>query len=209
MSIYLLSESTQEGVISMPLIEVVYREIQIDLSGYDALLFTSKNGVRAIDKINKHWQKIPSYAIGEGTACSIESLGGLVAYTAKSSYGDSFALELLTILQNKKVLFCRAKEVLSNLEDILTKGGIALDCQVVYETHCKLGNLPQKLHKNAVIIFTSPSTIKCFFKVFAWDESYKAVCIGQKTAAFLPKNISTLVSSQQSIAHCVALAKTL
>lgn len=209
MSIYLLGEGAQEGVISMPLIEVAYKKIQIDLSDYDALLFTSKNGVRALDKINKHWQKIPSYAIGEGTANTIETLGGLVAYTAKSSYGDSFALELLSFLQNKKVLFCRAQKVLSDLENILREGGIALDSQVVYETHCRLGDLPQKLHKNAIIIFTSPSTIKCFFKVFTWDESYKAVCIGKKTAAFLPKDISPLISSQQSIVHCIALAKSL
>ena len=62
MNIYLLSDTFYEGVVNLPQIKVTCKEIELDLSSYDALIFSSKNGVRAIDYINKNWKKIPSYS---------------------------------------------------------------------------------------------------------------------------------------------------
>jgi uroporphyrinogen-III synthase len=209
MSIYLLSESRYEEVINLALIKSTCKEIALDLKSYEALIFSSKNAVKAIDKINKNWRKIPSFCIGEATAHEVKSLGGIVRYVAQSSYGDDFALELIEKLQNKKTIFLRAKIVLSSLEKILVDAGIDLDSKVIYETTCKDDNLVKELEKNSIIIFTSPSTLKCFFKHFSWDNSYKAVCIGKVTAQALPSNISPYISETQSIASCIDLAKTL
>ena len=126
MSIYLLSDTFHEGVVNLPQIKVICRDIELDLTPYDALIFSSKNAVKAIEKINKVWRKIPSYAIGEPTAKSITKLNGNLVFTSNSSYGDDFAQEIYPKLKGKKVLFLRAKKVLSNLENILKEAGADL-----------------------------------------------------------------------------------
>jgi len=208
MSIYLLSDTFHEEVVNLPQIRVTCRDIELDLSSYDALIFSSKNGVKALEKINKNWRKIPAYVIGKVTAKEIENLDGNLVYTSNSSYGDDFAQEISPKLNGKKVLFLRAKKVLSDLENILKKANIDLTSQIVYETTCR-EKKSEKLLKNSVIIFTSPSTISCFFNNYKWDKSYQAVCIGNVTARALPSEISLHVSKTQTIEACIVLAKTL
>jgi len=208
LSIYLLSDTYHKGVINLPQIKVTCRDINLDLSSYNALIFSSKNGVKAISKININWKNILSYAIGMPTANLIKKEGGQVKYIANSSYGDDFAKELIPLLKEKKVLFIRAKTVLSDLEDILKNAGIDLTSQVVYETTCK-EKTDDKIEENSVFIFTSPSTVKCFFKNHKWQNSYKAVCIGDVTAKSFPFDISLHVSKIQTIPGCIELAKTL
>ena len=209
MSIYLLSDTFHEGVVNLPQIKVTCKEIELDLTPYDALVFSSKNGVKAIENINKNWQKIPSYAIGEPTAKTITKLNGNLVYTSDSSYGDDFAQEICPELKGKKVLFLRAKKVLSNLENILKQSGIDLKSEVVYETTCKEKKPLHVESENSVFIFTSPSTVECFFSNYKWLDTYQAVCIGDVTAKALPKNISLHVSKVQSIQSCIKIAKTL
>jgi len=209
LSIYLLSESSFEGVVNLPLIKSTCNDIDVDLSAYDALIFTSKNGVRAIDKINQNWKEISSYAIGKPTADEVDRLDGSLEFIAKSSYGDDFANELKVVLKGKKVLFLRAKIVLSNLEGILRDEGIDINSIAVYDTTCNDELKPKNLKKKSIIIFTSPSTIECFFKYFQWDDTNIAVCIGSKTLSLLPKYITSHMSKEQTIISCIELAKSL
>jgi uroporphyrinogen-III synthase len=207
LSIYLLSDSFHEGVVNLPQIKVVFKDIELDLETYDALIFSSKNSVKAIDKINSEWKKIPAYSIGQPTSKEIEKYGGNLVYTAKSSYGDNFAKEILSKLTNKKVLFLRAKKILSNLEKILKDGGIQIESQIVYETICNEQiSLHVKKEKSA-FIFTSPSTVECFLKHYEWQNDYIAICIGNVTANALPKNIPAHISKIQTIPACIELAK--
>jgi uroporphyrinogen-III synthase len=180
----------------------------LDLSPYDALIFSSKNGVKAISKINQKWKDIPSYAIGIPTSNFIQKEGGQVAYVSHSAYGNDFAKELVSKLKGKKVLFLRAQVVLSDLEAILKSAGIDLTSQVVYETTCK-EQVDVRLKENSVFIFTSPSTVECFFEHYEWRSDYKAVCIGDVTAKSFPIDISLHVSKIQTIPACIELAKTL
>jgi len=208
LSIYLLSDSHHEGVTNLPQIKILYKEMHLDLSSYDALIFSSKKGVKAISQIAQDWIKLPSYAIGTSTAHFIKASGGNLEYTAKNSYGNDFAKELIFKLQSRKVLFIRAKKIVSDLENILSKSGIDVSSKILYETICR-DKTDEKIEENSVFIFTSPSIIECFFKNHKWHKSYKAVCIGNVTAKALPKNISLHVSKTQTIDACIELAKTL
>ncbi|MDR0762426.1 MAG: uroporphyrinogen-III synthase, partial [Campylobacteraceae bacterium] len=83
-----------------------------------------------------------------------------------------------------------------------------VDEVVVYENVCK----PCKefdLPKNAIFIFTSPSSVKCFLKCVKWREDFTAVAIGKKTAAAFSLDIKYLISPKQSIDACVEFAKRL
>ncbi len=206
--IYILSEKKFDGALNLPVIKIEFLDFEVDLSGFDALIFTSKNGVEAIDRVDKRWKDKEIYSIGSGTTKSIEQKGIKVAYTAKSSYGDNFAKEIKERLLGKKVLFPRAKVVTSKLNEILLNGGIELSEIIAYKTICNPKELP-KPKEGSVIIFSSPSTIECFFKRFNWDESYKAVAIGEKTASFMPKEIDYTISSKQTIPDCIKLGRYL
>ena len=206
--IYVLSEKKFEGALNLPVIKIRFLEFEVDLSKFDALIFTSKNGVEAIDRVDKKWKEKEIYSIGSGTTKAINEKGVGVAYTAKSSYGDDFAKEIGDKLFGKRVLFPRAKIVTSHLNKILQKIGVDLSEIIVYETICNSKDI-SKPKKGSVIIFSSPSTIECFFKKFTWDESYKAVVIGKKTASFMPKSIKYTLSEKQNIPSCISLAATL
>jgi len=207
--IYILSEKPYEGAENLPCILTKYHTVSLDLSVYDALIFSSKNGVHAIDKINQSWKNIPAYSIGEGTSKAINTLGGKLVYAAKRSYGDDFSHEIKTMLHGKKVLFLRAKVVTSSLNSILKDAGVMLEEEIVYETVCNSCDTLQKPESGSIIIFSSPSTIECFFRCFTWDESYKAVVIGDVTASYMPKNIAFTQAPQQTIPSCIELALTL
>ncbi len=206
---YILSEKQFDGAENLPCIMIEYKEKEIDLSDYDALIFSSKNGVFALDKINPSWKDIPSYAIGSGTATAIEDLGGTMVYSARSSYGDDFAKEIRDTLKGKKALFLRPVVVTSSLNTILEEAGVFLSQEIVYETICAECKSLKKPVQGAIIIFSSPSTIKCFFNCFSWDSSYQAVVIGDVTAASVPKNVSFRKSSKQTIPSCIELANKL
>jgi uroporphyrinogen-III synthase len=201
--IYILSQKEYEGAKNLPCIVINYLEEEIDLKKYDALVFTSKNGVEAIDKITKGWRKVPCYSIGSGTSGAIKKLGGKVEFEAKSSYGDNFAQEIKKRLKGKKVLFLRAKVVTSKLNIILKEAGVLLDEKIVYETVCNDCKNLSKPPKNSCIVFSSPSTIECFFNCFSWDKSYKAVVIGEVTLKALPKNIPYFLSDKTTIPSCI------
>ncbi len=208
-NIFILSDKRFEGALNLPVIEFKFFDKKIDLKKYEALIFTSKNGVEAIERIDKSWREFPSFSIGKGTQKAVLEKGGNNVFTASSSYGDDFAKEITPLLKDKKVLFLRAKEVTSSLNTILKENGVFLDEEVVYETLCadckKLSTPPE----DSIIIFSSPSTIKCFFKCFRWDESYTAVTIGKKTASFMPKNMKYFLSKEQTIDSCIKFARNL
>ena len=207
--IYLFSDKAYDGVIHLPLFEIVFDSSPIDLTGVDAIIFTSKNSVKALDQARVSWKDKEAYAIGEGTASLIQQCGGNLVFTAKESYGDTFAQTLIPLLKTKKVFFPRAKEVASSLFEILQSSSIAIEQHIVYESKCKHYPASSAPPKASKLIFTSPSTVYCFLENFTWDESYSAIAIGKKTAAALPLYVKPLISQKQSIEHCIALAKAL
>jgi len=203
MSIYILSEKKFENAKNLPCIVINYFQKDIDLSGFDALIFTSKNGVEAVERLNKSWREIPSYSIGSGTSLLIKKYGGKLTYEAKNSYGNEFAKEIKSRLEGKKVLFLRAKKVTSKLNQILLNSGVKLHEEVVYESVCNDCKNLQKPESGSCIVFSSPSTIECFFKCFSWEDSYKGVVIGKVTAKYMPKNVPYILSDEQNIPSCI------
>ncbi|MCT7587276.1 uroporphyrinogen-III synthase [Aliarcobacter butzleri] len=205
--IYLLNEQKHENVENLEVFQIEYIKSDVDLKKYDALVFTSKNGVKAINSFNQDWKNIPSYAIAQKTANTIIKLGGVVEFIGNSGHGNDFAYELKNVLKDKKVLYVKALKTVSNLPNILKENGIFLDEIIAYKTSCKKSNII--LEENSIFIFTSPSSVECFFKQYSWKNSYKAIVIGKTTAEFLPSNVNYEISSQTSVEECIKLAKQL
>ncbi len=203
--IYLLSNQKYPNVENLEVFQIKYIKSNVNLLNYDALIFTSKNAVYSLDSFNKDWKKIPSFVIAPKTAQIIEKLEGIVAFTGVTSHGNEFAEELVDLLKNKRTLYIKALKTVSNLVEILKKNKISVDELVSYETTYKESNII--LEDNSIFIFTSPSSVECFFKQYSWNNSYRAIVIGKTTADYLPNHIDFIISSQTSIDECINLAK--
>jgi uroporphyrinogen-III synthase len=203
--VYLLTEEKHNGILNYPVIKINYLISEIDFRGVDYLLFTSKNGVRAVDNLTDEWKKYPSFAIGEATAKEIKSRGGKVEYVAKKAYGDEFAKEINEKYTQKTFLFLRAKKIVSNIKDYFKNN--TLKEVVVYETLC---NKPKEvLKKPAIAIFSSPSTVECFSKVNDF-ENVLPIAIGKKTKNALlefVKENQIIMPKKPSIKECIRIAK--
>jgi len=206
--IYLLSPAKREGVFNLPMIEFKRVANSIDFNGIDTLMFTSKQAVVTANSIDKHWRDFKSIAIGDATRAKIEELGGRVIFSPKNFYGETLARDILEKFRDRRVLYLRPKVISFNSKSFLEKNGVSIKEQIIYETTCKSYSKESQPQKGATIIFTSPSTIRCFFKNFEWDSSYSAVIIGKATQKELPKIVKRVyISKKPLIDFCIERAK--
>jgi len=205
--IYLLSPLGYKDTLSLPMIEFSLTVSSLDLSAYDLLMFTSKQAVLSAEVLNPEWKEIPCLAIGKATSRQIEALGGTVFYQPESFYAKVLTQDIVNKFQGKQIVYLRPKVVSFDSKSFFSSQGIKLSQKVIYETQCKVYTIDKKPSKDAIIIFTSPSTIECFFNNFTWDNSYTAVVIGESTKAHLASDIRVYVADEPCIRACVDKAK--
>lgn len=206
LNIYVLSDKKVKWAKNLPVFKIESIETDLDLSSYDALIFTSKNAVTSLNSHNKLWKNKPLYVIAPQTAKVASNLGGKIKFVGKEKHGNEFAAELIPLLKNKKVLYIRGSKIVSNLVETLNSNNIICNEAVVYETVCLTNKKKIKLPKNSIVIFSSPSTIDCFLKNAIWDESYQAISIGHTTEKYFPPYIHPIVSETTSLDYCVKKA---
>ncbi|GIU01447.1 hypothetical protein TSL6_19530 [Sulfurovum sp. TSL6] len=209
-NIYVLSDKQVRYAKNLPMIQTIGIHSNIDITQYDALIFTSKNGVKHCDSLfSSEWKKIPAYAISKDTAKYIKELKGKLAFTGKEKHGDEFAYELVDHLKGKKIAYLGAQSIVSNLIEVLHNNHIQCDHIPVYKTVCRDYDNKIKLPSHSIIIFSSPSTIECFLKNVEWDKSFTAISIGRTTAKYFPDFIHPIMSDTPSLKSCVCKALSL
>jgi uroporphyrinogen-III synthase len=181
----------------------------IELNSYDLLIFTSKQSVKSAERLNPLWKHVPCISIGSATSRQIEELGGSIVHQSQVFDGKTLSKEISKNFRYKKMLYLRPKVVSFDMKSFLKTEGLEIDEQVLYETSCIAYAKAQAPSKNAIIIFTSPSTIDCFFKSFTWDNSYIAVVIGASTKLKLPTHVRSEVANEATIDACIAKAHQL
>ena len=209
-NIYILSDTKVEGAITLPLIQQKFFPCDKNIFQYDYLIFTSKNGVKAADKIDSSWRTIPAISIGKATSKMIREMGGKVALESDIGYGEALAQKIVEQIQtDAKLLHIRPKKVVTSIKDLLEPHKYNIDECIAYETLCSGCKELERPPKNSVIIFTSPSTVYCFFRCFDWDESYQAIAIGKKTAKALPTYVEAKIPPLPSISSCILISKNI
>ncbi len=206
MMIYLLSPLKRDKTISLPMIRFETTATKIDFLDIDTLMFTSKQAVITANNIDKSWKNYSSIAIGGATKAKIEELGGEVIFYPKKFYGKELASNIKEFFSHRKILYLRPQKVSFDSRAFLEKDGINLKEQIIYKTLCKKYLSKDKPIKGSTIIFTSPSTINCFFKNFSWDSSYTAILIGEATKTHLPKYCKYKVADKPLIDSCIKKA---
>jgi len=207
--IYLVSNTPahDESVIHLPLLVTRWLYPAIDLSRCDGIIFTSKNGVDAMERIDTAWKKLPALCVGSATRKRVMELGGEVTGTA-GGYGDELYALVKAYHADKRWCYARPKVVASDFAQRLRREGIALEEHVVYETVCRAETVSATVPDDAVLIFTSPSALHCFLSRFSLLDSHEIVVIGRTTRDALPGR-RVHVASEPTVAACIALAKQL
>ena len=208
MPVYILSDKKVEGALNLPVIKIEFLNQEISLEPFDAFIITSKNGVKAIDKIFPSWKDFPCFVVGDVTAKIVEELGGKVMHRSVDGNGRSLCDDIYKNYSNLKFIYPSPKVAAFDVKGFLSSHSISVVQIVVYETVCS-DEVFEAPPSDSVIIFSSPSTIECFFKKFAWKESYRAVVIGKTTAKQMPSGVAFAVSDKQSLKSAVELSKKL
>ena len=209
--IYLVSntKTADESVVNLSVSRIEFLKFDLNLSEFDLLVATSKNAFNAL-KFNEIsvLENLPVFAIASGCAAAAKGLGFTQIYTGQNAHGDDFAREILPLLKGKKVLYLKGKDSASNFLEILQDGGVNIKAIIAYENVLNPCKMELKPPKNSILIFASPINVRNFLINFGWDESYQTISIGKVTAKEL-KFSTPIVSQNQDINACIALAKTL
>ena len=209
--IYLVSntKTADESVVNLSVSKIEFFKFDLNLSEFDALVATSKNVFNALkfNEINA-LENLPVFAIASSCAAAAREFGFSEIYTGQNAHGDDFAREILPLLNGKKVIYLKGKDSASNFLEILQDGGVNIKAVVAYENVLNPCKMELKPPKNSILIFASPINVRNFLTNFGWDESYQTISIGKVTAKEL-KFTTPIVSQNQDINACIALAKTL
>ena len=146
-----------EPVVS-PLLEIRPEPCSVDLSGAQALLFTSQNGVRAFADRSSD-RSLPALCVGAATAQLAASLG----FSAMSADGDASALASLAAQSYLPdfgfMLHFRGGEAAGDIVGTLAAEGIPAEDRIIYDQYPLFLSAEAKAKidgRHAVVVVFSP-----------------------------------------------------
>lgn len=225
-SFYELKKSLKNSGVVLyhyPMIEIEEAPISIEqqsilknISKFDWLIFTSKNGVKYFLKklLNIYGTislptSIKTAVIGNKTANELIANGINPDFVSKSNYAETFASELKdkVIVSNSNVLLLLGNLANTTIEDSLNhKANISrIDCYNTIDSKKKFPELIKKVNDNKydLILFTSSSCFINFANILNKNNisinKIKAVSIGKSTTKTINKfGIEPLITAKQS-----------
>lgn len=190
--IYLFSATPYPDVIHINSLDFTFFQPYIEFSKYDFLILTSKKAVDALGFYDKkEYINIPALCISEFTEEYYKSVGGKILYV-----GNGLGSDLISVIdsykKDKKGLYLRAKEIAGD--------GFNIDEAIVYESRCSNEILSFRLNdEECTLIFTSPSSVRCFLKNNTISYNSKVIVIGKTTAKSLPNGVKYMIPKKNSI----------
>ncbi|MCB1107335.1 MAG: hydroxymethylbilane synthase [Chlamydiia bacterium] len=174
-----LGTDKKEGTFHLPLIEIVPRDFQgfefksvmADLPDFTHIIFTSKNGVRVFfDCLAFYGLKIKGgkiFAVGKVTAKELEKRGVKVDKVAEEEMQEGvISLLAMEELDDAYVLLPQSSGARPLLLHELMMRRVRHQRLCLYDTKVKIPPIKPELTDFDEIIFTSPSTVDAFLKVF-------------------------------------------
>ncbi|MFH1806667.1 MAG: uroporphyrinogen-III synthase [Pseudomonadota bacterium] len=160
--------------LSAPMLEIVLtpRTTDIDLSGVQALVFTSANGVRAFVAASDQ-RDLPVLSVGDATARMARKAGFDDIQSAGGDIQDLAALITAKIDPHKGALYHpAASQPAGDLAIMLAEAGYEIRRETLYEAQPVNDFSPEVLdaltrHQIDAVLFFSPRTAQSFVKVVA------------------------------------------
>jgi len=201
--IYLFSTSSHPRTTNINSLEIKFFKPKIDFSHYDFFIITSKQVSKFLQQYNSdEYKNIPALCVSTQTALAYENLGGKVLEVGKG-YGDTLIDKINLYPKDSNWLYIRAKVVASDFVSLSKKNGYKIDEVIAYESYCSEAISNVIVEENTTLIFTSPSSVKCFLAKHTLNSSHKIIVIGKTTAKALPDNVSYIISKETTIESCL------
>jgi len=159
-------------VLSAPMLEIEFpaQTRPFDPTPYQALIFTSANGLRAYARLSQDRYQT-ALCVGDATARLAADMGFNRIESANGDIHDLAALIRERISPAMGPLFHpAARKTAGDLGEILRDGGYQIDRQTVYTAHASQ-TLPQQIsdaiaaHHIDAVLFFSPRTAETFVKL--------------------------------------------
>lgn len=164
------------------------------------LIFTSKNAVKAILKLQRleELKQKKVFAVGEKTGRFLQEQGFNV--TTTSHYGEDLAEKIVAHQRGEKFLFFCGKKRNPNLPEKLKKNGVTFEEIEVYDTVFT----PTKIDRIFDgVLFFSPSGVTSYCSENKLVNS-AAFCIGKTTASEAKKHTDNIViASEPSVENVI------
>ncbi len=204
--IYLISKTPYEGVIHVPVLSIHFFSPVIDFSVYEGVIFTSKQGILAAQRYSLDWDHLKCICVSEPTAMSARAAGA-VDVEIGNGYGTSIPQLLASKKRSGKWLYLRPKVVAFEWVSSAKEQGFQIDEAIVYENVCNEEASNYLIHKEGILIFTSPSSIRCFLQNYTILPSHKVVVIGTTTQNALPSGVASRLARSTSVEAAVDLGR--
>ena len=206
-AIYLFSTSSHPDAISISSLEITLLKPEINFSNYDYFIITSKQALHALAQYPiEEYKKTKALCISNATANACKELGLKVLETG-AGYGDSLIENIQKYPKPTRWLYLRAETIASDFSTKLKDEGYDIDEIVLYKSNCSKQIAKASIKNDATLIFTSPSTIKCFLKYHQFSYEHSIIVIGKTTAKNIPQNLSYKIAQEPTIQSCINLAK--
>jgi uroporphyrinogen-III synthase len=206
--IYLISKTPHPGVIHIPILTISFLKPVIDFTRYDGIILTSKQAVLALEDYTIDWGRLQCICVSEGTADAAREAGA-----SHVAVGDGYGTSLLALLKSKgrsqRWLYLRPKVIATEWVEAARTEGIWIDEAIVYETTCNKEARGISIASNAILVFTSPSSIACFCASYSILPTHSIVAIGKTTRDAFSNAKEVLVSPKTSVASAVELAQNI
>jgi len=200
--IYLFSISSHSKAKHINALEVTFFKPNIEFSHYDYLIITSKQASKALAQYDKeHYIHKKALAISKQSAKSYEEMGGEILEIG-SGYGDNLSKIIQSYPLSTRWLYLRAKVVASEFVFQCLQEGYNIDEKIVYESRCSKIISEVEVEEEAILIFTSPSSVECFLKTKQIGVKQKVIVIGKTTAKAIPKDTTPYIAKEPTIQSC-------
>ena len=100
-------------------------------------------------------------------------------------------------------LYLRAKLVASDFVSRCKEEGYLINESIMYESQCSKEIQNVIVKDDSCLIFTSPSSVKCFLNNHKISEESKVIVIGKTTAKALPSNVNYSIAKSTTIESCL------
>lgn len=156
--------------VSAPMLDIVDTGASVDLSGVQAVLATSSNGVAALAR-QTEIRDVKLLAVGDATAKAAHELE---FSDVESAGGDSRALSDLAILRCDaalgRLLHVTGEHVAGTMAETLQQAGFAVDSTILYRAQTPEALAEETArqiaaHEIAALLFYSPRTAETFAKL--------------------------------------------
>ena len=201
--VYLFSTSSHPQTTSINSLDITLLKPHIDFFKYDYFIITSKQVSESLKQYTPRILK-SALCVSSLTAASYESIGGHILDIGLG-YGDSLKNMIRSYPKETKWLYLRAKVVASNFVNQCKEDGYSIDESIVYESECSREIKSIIVEDKATLIFTSPSSVKCFLTKHKINEKSKVIVIGKTTAKALPNGIGYSIAKNTTIESCMEL----